>query len=242
MIIYFSGTGNSYNVAKNLSEKLNDTYVPMKNASNNGDGNLTFVFPTYSFDIPLVVRQFIENMDISSDQNVMGISVSGGKNGNSEYTFNQLIEKKGIKVKNFLNIVMTDNSVPAMTNSKIDYKEADIDELLESFLKAEYKNQSKKKTSYSMSEKLLFNKLSKSIMKKRVKKDACVGCGKCASICPVDNITVKDKKAVIGPNCAECYGCIHWCPKQAIRMIKKIDKDNQYKNSSAVNAEFNKKE
>lgn len=240
MIIYFSGTGNSYSVAKKLSEKLNDTIVPMKNAANNGDDNLTFVFPTYCFDVPPVVRQFIENMDITSNQKVMGISVSGGNNGNSEYTFNQLIEKKGIKVEKFLNIVMTDNSGPAMANSKINFKEANLDEFLDGFLIAEYKNQSRKKSSYKLSEILLFNKVSKRIMKKRVDQVNCAGCGKCASICPNNNINLADKKAEIGPNCAECFGCIHWCPNQAIRMIKKIDKANQYTKSSVVYAEFNR--
>lgn len=239
MIIYFSGTGNSYSVAKKLSAKLNDAIVPMKSASNNGDEKITFVFPTYCYDVPPVVRQFIESMEINRNQKVMGISVSGGNNGNSEYTFNQLIEKKGLKVEKFLNIIMTDNSGPAMANLKINFREVDLDGMLDDFLKTAYTNQSKLKSSYKLSEKLLFNKTCKRIMRKRVDVDKCTGCGRCATICPNNNIKVMDKKAVIGPNCAECFGCIHWCPKQAIRMLKRIDKGNQYINSNIVYTEFN---
>lgn len=240
MIIYFSGTGNSYSVAKKLSEKLDDTIVPMKNATNDGYENITFVFPTYCFDVPPVVRQFIEEMDINSNQKVMGISVSGGNNGNSEYTFNQLIEKKGIKVKKFLNVAMTDNSAPAISNVKIDYKEVNLNEILDRFLNIEYTNLSKKKSSYRLSEKLLFNKVSKRVLKKKVDLDKCVGCGKCATICPNHNIELNNKRAVIGSDCTECYGCIHWCPNQAIHMIRRLEKANQYKNSSVVFKEFNR--
>lgn len=240
MIIYFSGTGNSYSVAKKLSEKLNDTIVPMKNATNNGDSSLTFVFPTYCHNIPPVVRGFIEKMEITNNQKVMGISVSGGNNGHSEYYFNKLIEKKGMKVDKFLNIVMTDNSGPAILDTKINFKEANIDGMLDGFLKSDYKNQSQRKLTYDLSEKLLFSSVSKRMLKKRVNQDQCIGCGKCSMICPNNNITMTDKKPVIGPNCAECYGCIHWCPKQAIRMVKRIEKDNQYTNSSVSHSEFNR--
>jgi len=50
--------------------------------------------------------------------------------------------------------------------------------------------------------------------------DTCIGCGTCARVCPMENITVAEGKAWIGDDCATCLACFHWCPVEAIRMSK----------------------
>lgn len=45
----------------------------------------------------------------------------------------------------------------------------------------------------------------------------CIGCGRCAEICPQHTIALKDKKAHIKPqNCIRCFCCHEVCPVQAI--------------------------
>lgn len=52
-----------------------------------------------------------------------------------------------------------------------------------------------------------------------VNKDLCIGCGLCKNDCPVNNIVMKDKKAVIkDQNCIKCGHCVAICPKAAITM------------------------
>ena len=51
--------------------------------------------------------------------------------------------------------------------------------------------------------------------------DSCVGCGKCAAVCPLNNITMRDKKPVWESNCTHCMACINLCPKDAIEYGKK---------------------
>ena len=46
--------------------------------------------------------------------------------------------------------------------------------------------------------------------------DACVGCGKCAKLCPLNNITLADGKPQWGKNCTQCMACICKCPTEAI--------------------------
>lgn len=45
----------------------------------------------------------------------------------------------------------------------------------------------------------------------------CIGCGRCAEICPQHTITIKDRKAYIArKNCVRCFCCHEVCPQRAI--------------------------
>lgn len=65
------------------------------------------------------------------------------------------------------------------------------------------------------------NKTSNYSDKLKVDTDKCIGCGKCAVLCPMNNISIKDGKATPKDSCTMCYRCISNCPKQAITLIGK---------------------
>ena len=46
--------------------------------------------------------------------------------------------------------------------------------------------------------------------------DACISCGKCETVCPMQNITIKSGKPAWGDECTHCMACICRCPKEAI--------------------------
>ena len=46
--------------------------------------------------------------------------------------------------------------------------------------------------------------------------DKCIGCGKCANLCPLNNISLQGKKPVWGNQCTHCMACIGNCPTEAI--------------------------
>ncbi len=55
-----------------------------------------------------------------------------------------------------------------------------------------------------------------------IRRERCVGCGKCAESCPAHTIAVKEGKAVIDyRRCISCFCCHEMCPVRAIEMGRK---------------------
>ncbi len=57
--------------------------------------------------------------------------------------------------------------------------------------------------------------------KLKIDTDKCLGCGICEKLCPMNNITIRDQKAVPGDRCTMCYRCINNCPAQALTLLGK---------------------
>ena len=58
-------------------------------------------------------------------------------------------------------------------------------------------------------------------VKPKVKKKECIGCKKCANICPVKAIEMKNKKPYIDRNkCIRCFCCQEFCPVGAMKVHK----------------------
>ena len=58
-----------------------------------------------------------------------------------------------------------------------------------------------------------------------VDKEKCLGCGLCVSVCPVQAISLEDKKATIDhERCNACMQCANQCPVGAIRQTSEKKK------------------
>lgn len=59
--------------------------------------------------------------------------------------------------------------------------------------------------------------------------DLCDGCGTCAAVCPMHNITIGDNhRPQWHGRCAVCLGCIHRCPRRAIQYGSITRKKGRY--------------
>ena len=57
----------------------------------------------------------------------------------------------------------------------------------------------------------------------RVKKDECIGCGKCGEICPASAITMENRLPVIDRSCCiRCFCCQEFCPKGAMKVSRPL--------------------
>lgn len=55
----------------------------------------------------------------------------------------------------------------------------------------------------------------------KIDRQKCIGCGKCASLCPMNNLSIDRNLVRAADRCTMCYRCINTCPKQAITLLGK---------------------
>ncbi|WP_411680061.1 EFR1 family ferrodoxin [Clostridium thailandense] len=60
--------------------------------------------------------------------------------------------------------------------------------------------------------------------------DDCTSCGKCAKLCPLNNIEIAEGKPHWGQSCTHCMACICGCPSEAIEYKNKSKGKPRYYN------------
>lgn len=248
MILYFSGTGNSSYVAKVIQSINGDEIVSinelMKKESKEilkSEKPFVFVCPTYAWRIPKVVEKFIRKTEFSGVNKTYFVLTCGSDTGNAVQYVKKLCEEKGFDLKGFTSVNMPENYI-AMYN--VPEKEEAIKIIQKSNEKissiAEYINDSK---NFQEEKIMLGDKLKSGIVntmfysvfvssKGFYSTDACISCGKCTTVCPLNNIKLVNGKPQWEKKCTHCMACICRCPKEAIEYKNKTKDKPRYDNSN----------
>ena len=122
MIFYFSCTGNSFWVAKVLSERLDDRLVNMADEIQ-GDGHyvlgsderIGFVFPVHGWRTPCLVRRFIDKLSIKMEEGnphyAYLILTAGDSIGRTVERLLPHLQAKGIEPQLFASLIMPESYV-----------------------------------------------------------------------------------------------------------------------------------
>lgn len=225
-ILYFSGTGNSYATAKLIAGR-EGVLINMGNSTLEkiADEYVGIVVPCYCADIPNKVREFLSKAVIESEY-IFAIVTCGAKADNCFVSINNCIAKNGARLSYTKELVLPDSSIVFATKTDkakqllFTHKErvsAITKELSDKIITAPLKDK-KTPTVYTN----IMWKVFKGFYKLGDKKtnSRCIGCGRCVDYCSVNNISIKDGKAVFGNNCENCFACIHRCDKMAIEFGK----------------------
>jgi len=251
-IYYFSGTGNSLKVAKDISDGLKDTEIIQICSNNIGFNNTTlkkigFIFPVYVCGMPLLVKEFIEKVEIPRDAYVYTVVTFGASAGASISQLERLLINKGIKLSAAFKMKMPGNY--QVMYSPISEKKQ------KQCFENEKENITKIVKSINSSEIVKCNgardKLIKSVGAMMYgsfapyKKDEnfwtdgkCNGCGICVKVCPANNIIMNDNKPQWQHKCEQCVACMQWCPQKSIQYKKRTIKRGRYHHPDVVVTEL----
>ena len=249
MIIYFSATGNCKYVAKRISEETGDNIHSMIALNKNKeytlelkkDESLGIITPTYFWGLPVLVRQYLSNMNIKTDDDnpfIYAVSTYGTSPGASIAIIDDLLKDKGFGLSSKYTLMMvdtwtvmfdltkeeniaeftrdTENKLNMIIDSISSGKNEDLTEktkpkLFSKF--AQFAYNLDRKTSYFTVD------------------DSCTLCGLCSKDCPVDAIEIKDNKVVwVKDKCLVCFRCLHRCPTFSIEYKNKTKVNGQYTN------------
>ncbi len=239
VVYYFSGSGNSYYIAKEIAGKINAEIYPVRLLENPDKIKIDcttvgFVFPVYDFKPPAYVIECIKNIMIKDNTFLFCVANYGLSAGKTIEFFKKSIESDNINLSAGYTVAMPHNGICSSLVAEkhrqkvLNTSEAKIKEISD---KINRKEQNFKYKHFLPADvfkagiirmfpgllKFIFILITKGIdvLAFRVE-DSCNGCGICSCVCPVNNIKIVENVPVWSDRCAGCFGCLHWCPEKAI--------------------------
>lgn len=231
-LFYFTGTGNSLWVAKEIKKKYPKAVIEgIKTCKNYSidDTEIGFIFPCYCLTVPKHVRGFIKKLTFTN-KNIytFAITTHNGVPGRTLHVLDNLLKSKSLKLNYGAEILMPGNSViiKDYTNSKEEVEKrlnSAPNSLKEIISKIVIKEESQTFPSIPLwkilktsSEEFILNNV---YMPKPFWTDKkCNLCNTCVKVCPSKSITINKKAPKWEKGCVACLACYHWCPKQAIQL------------------------
>lgn len=234
MILYFSATGNTELIAKELASRLDDECLDLLGRIRGHDMTplkserpWIICSPVYVCEIPRFLAAFLKELPLEGAKDVYLIFTSGGYSGSSGPFCRSLFRKKGMTLKGYAEFVMPRNYPVSRRYDMLD-KEHTEERLRSAYLRIDeiaeiIRTSGKLPHRYVFFlEKLItlpFNPVwCKNVFKSeefRVS-DACIGCGLCERLCPLNNIKLIEGKPSWSSTCTHCMACLGNCPKEAI--------------------------
>lgn len=242
MIFLFSATGNSYAVAKRISEEfgigMNQVASAVRHQRYSFDAegeDVGFVFPTFYCGLPRMVLEFARNVKVRNAGRVFCIATCGSESGGS---CDQLVEALGdrLHVDAMYDVVMPDSAVfcfdpPTEEQAKeiLSAADAEIDAIVESLRNKDSGDMRRHRGDRDWRSVYPMYEEQRTTEPFRLT-DACIECRICEEICPEQVIKVYHRKPVWDDErCSLCMSCVQLCPKRAIEYGEATENRGRYR-------------
>lgn len=245
-LLYFSGTGNSLKVARDLASEFGEADVisipaAIKVGVDLSADKLGIIFPVYMWGMPLIVKRFIEQLELNSDTYYFAVATYGGSPGGTLKQAEKAFNARGGELSSGFKVKMPGNYTPMYEAIALEKQESfftDEQEKIKDIAEAVTEERKSYIETGNIIMNTLFSGVLYNMMSPNIPKMAkdfwvdenCDGCDICVKVCPVDNVELVDGKPVWGDKCEQCLACLHWCPPKAIQLGKKTPGRKRYHN------------
>ncbi len=238
-IFYFSTTGNSLALARELAKGLGGAeLVPIPKAlgqtAHEHAERIGFVFPVYGWGVPRIVAEFLKGFQAEGKSYIFAIATCGGTPARTLKELRKLLRKNGADLdagficREGSNTVTDDPGFVRFVKSLNRFYYPSGKERLAEIIQTIQANKKHAPETGSTVTNLFCGMMHglMGLMKDKLMAwdnaysvdENCRRCGTCEKICPRGNVRLESGKPVWHHNCEMCYGCIQWCPQHAIHV------------------------
>ena len=237
MVLYYSGTGNSKFIAKCIASvletdclNLNERIKAEDTSSVQTEENVILVTPTYAWRIPHIVSGWLGKAELVGAKRIWFVMDCGSEIGNAAKYNRQLAAQKHLRYMGTAQIIMPENYIAMFNAPQAEQARRIVeqaDPALQKALAQVRAGQEFPPPRDTLYDRFMSGPVNPVFYRFFVKADAfratdaCIGCGKCMELCPLNNIRLENGKPVWGKHCTHCMACICDCPKEAIEYGKK---------------------
>ncbi|MCF7924655.1 MAG: EFR1 family ferrodoxin [Candidatus Izimaplasma sp.] len=242
LIMQFSGTGNTYTIAKIIQDGLikEGHYVDLYPIEKIADCNelikeydlVGIGYPIYGSDIPQIIYNIINKLQPENSKKGFIFCTQLMFSGDGAAYVAKKLVKKGFIIRQLAHFNMPNNITDSLgfIANKTNYdkllkrKQKQVDKFVKAINKDKRKMKGKNIFSniLGLIQRIPFQKFEKSFYEHAIKiEDTCILCKKCIDLCPVDNFSIKDNKLIENDKCILCYRCINHCPTKSLHISKK---------------------
>ena len=233
-IYFFTGTGNSLSISKELCNSIKDCELNPISKIWNQENHVTssekvgFIFPLYYWGLPLIIKEFTQKVNFDNSSYIFAVVTAGGEvEGIPFIQLDQILKGKSKRLNASFFITMPSNYIiggdqgtEEEHREKLLNAKKLIPDIAEIINKSEdhfeiSTSERKAKTIEKMNAK--FHSRVKESDKFFYADENCTGCGICENVCSLNNIVMKDSIPKWLHNCQQCLACINYCPENSIQ-------------------------
>ncbi|NRT34988.1 EFR1 family ferrodoxin [Clostridium beijerinckii] len=240
-IYYFTGTGNSLKIAKDLSENITNCRLVRICKRNMNTNEVTskrvgFVFPVYYRGLPKIVAKFIKNLEVNSGKYFFAVANFGSYAALTFEQIDAILRRKGKSLSANFSVEMPGNMwFMYYPHPKEDFinrmnNQSKITIDIARMINNNYENNIPVIKNRDKEEKMYRDFNPNNIDENFWVSEKCIGCGICSKVCPAENIEIIETKPSWKHRCEQCLACIHLCPQTAIEFKKDSINKERYKN------------
>lgn len=225
LVFYFTATGNSLFVARQLSDAPISIPQELKKSELKYEADeIGFVCPDYAGAIPKIVREFVAKAQFKAPY-IFSVITFGNACVNVAEYWDEYCKGKGV-VNNYIQpILMVDNYLPVFDMNQQMAIDKHVDENLARILEdiGSHKNHIAEPEMGMFNKEMLkgmqdqhFSMTAERLLE--LKPDRCIECMTCEKVCPHKNFKLGSNGLEFSGNCEYCLSCVQNCPQKALTL------------------------